>query len=197
MARLFTYIVRHDSGFAPNPFHDYCTVATCKPRIRDTAQVGDWIIGTGSKSKDRDGFLVYAMCITETMSFNKYWKDKRFRRKRPKMDRGKKRACGDNIYHFDKQTKLWKQEPSFHSCGDGSEDSDMLCRDTKVDRVLVSDDFIYFGGDGPPLPEFGGVDVCCTTQGHKCRFDDVVVQEFIDWIRSFDEIGICGKPLDY
>lgn len=39
--KLFSYIVTHDAGFAPNPFWGYCTLACCKPAIRRTANVGD------------------------------------------------------------------------------------------------------------------------------------------------------------
>ena len=49
--KLFSYVVARDYGFAPNPFFSTCTLATCKPKIRRTASVGDWIIGTGSKKK--------------------------------------------------------------------------------------------------------------------------------------------------
>ena len=152
MARLYSYIVRVDSGFAPNPFYGSCTVATCKPRIRSTAQVGDWIIGTGSKSKSRDGYLVFAKRVGESMSFQEYWEDPRFRRKRPKMGSSKEKACGDNIYYKDPGTKRYCQVPSYHSCPDGTQDNDKLRHDTRVDRVLISDDYIYWGGDGPPFP---------------------------------------------
>ncbi|MEZ1875782.1 hypothetical protein QVM44_32900, partial [Pseudomonas aeruginosa] len=27
MARVHSYVVRYDSGFAPNPFYEYCTLA--------------------------------------------------------------------------------------------------------------------------------------------------------------------------
>ena len=77
-ARLYSYIVARDFGFAPNPFYGFCTLATCKPQIRKSAEIGDWIIGTGSKSKGRDGHIVYAMRVTEAMSFDEYWTDSRF-----------------------------------------------------------------------------------------------------------------------
>jgi hypothetical protein len=51
--RLFSYVVARDYGFAPNPFHRHCTLATCKPGIRARAAVGDWVIGTGAKTKYR------------------------------------------------------------------------------------------------------------------------------------------------
>ena len=42
--RVYTYVLASDVGFAPNPFAGYCTVACCKPVIRRTARVGDWIV---------------------------------------------------------------------------------------------------------------------------------------------------------
>lgn len=43
--RLYAYTMTSDSGFAPNPFHGFCTLATCKARIRERATTGDWVLG--------------------------------------------------------------------------------------------------------------------------------------------------------
>ncbi len=43
--RIYAYILKVDSGFAPNPFHGWCTLACCKPAIRRKARPGDWIVG--------------------------------------------------------------------------------------------------------------------------------------------------------
>jgi Nucleotide modification associated domain 2 len=43
--KLSAYIVRVDSGFAPNPFGHHCTLACCKPTIRRKAEPGDIIVG--------------------------------------------------------------------------------------------------------------------------------------------------------
>ena len=99
--RLFSYILARDYGFAPNPFFGVCTLATCKPKIRQTASIGDWIIGTGSSKYGRQGYLIFAMRVTETMTFNEYWDDERFRRKKPNMMGSTKQAFGDNIYSRD------------------------------------------------------------------------------------------------
>lgn len=80
---VYSYIVSHDSGFAPNPFHDYCTIACCKPVIRRNACVGDWIIGLSPKKYGNE--IVCAMRVTEKLSSSEYWKDKRFQRKRANM----------------------------------------------------------------------------------------------------------------
>lgn len=52
-AATFVRVAR-DYGFAPNPFFGVCTLATCKPRIRSVAQIGDWVVGaTLASSQDR------------------------------------------------------------------------------------------------------------------------------------------------
>ncbi|MEW6499812.1 MAG: hypothetical protein AB1589_46215, partial [Cyanobacteriota bacterium] len=74
MSRIYIYAIVRDFGFAPNPFHGYCTLATCKPKIRNPAKVGDWVIGMGgSKRLKATGRCIYAMCITEKITFNEYW----------------------------------------------------------------------------------------------------------------------------
>jgi hypothetical protein len=40
----------HDSGFAPNPFFGYLTLATFMTGIRRTKVVGDWVAGFASKT---------------------------------------------------------------------------------------------------------------------------------------------------
>lgn len=83
--RLHSYVVARDYGFAPNPFFGICTLATCKRRIRRVAEIGDWVVGTGSKKRNREKHVVYAMRITDTMTFNDYWNDPRFQTKKPNL----------------------------------------------------------------------------------------------------------------
>lgn len=203
MPRTYSYIVRYDSGFAPNPFFGICTLATCKPDIRKSAQIGDWVIGTGSgnRSIQRAGKLVYAMKVSETVGFENYWNDPRFRRKRPNLHGSKKSACGDNIYNKDPTTGRWRQLDSFHSKPDGSPNPDHVAKDTSVDRILLSDDFVYFGGSGPSIPaalrNFGDLDLCIARQGRKV-FDNVVfIDACVTWIRSLAVHGFVSDPFDW
>lgn len=74
--RLYSYVLRVDDGAAPNPYWGTCTLTICKPDIRRCAQVGDWIVGTGSKNvrlKDGNKYdfsddVVYAMKVTDYSS---------------------------------------------------------------------------------------------------------------------------------
>jgi hypothetical protein len=56
MTKIYSYVLRIDDGAATNPFWGLCTLTICKPAIRRNAQIGDWVIGTGSKNtKLKDG----------------------------------------------------------------------------------------------------------------------------------------------
>lgn len=202
MPKLYSYVVARDFGFAPNPFYGFCTLATCKPQIRENAQVGDWIIGTGSKlskPKGREGHIVYAMHVSEVMTFNEYWQDCRFQEKRPDMYASISKAFGDNIYFKDK-TGQWIQQDSHHSYANGNPNPDNIYHDTKVDRVLISMDYVYWGGSGPTVPlefrNYDGYDICAI-RNHKSRFPDAMVRAFAEWFKSLTERGYCGVPLDW
>ena len=146
--RLFVYVVVHDTGFAPNPFSGYCTLATCKPGIRRSARVGDWIAGIGSVQRCQEGKLVFAMRVAETMCLDEYRYDTRFVRKRPNRSGGAKQRCGDNIYHRDPGTGHWIQEAGYHSHEDGTPKQDYIRRDTSPPRVLRSAESRSLGSVG-------------------------------------------------
>lgn len=194
--RLFSYVVARDFGFAPNPFHGVCTLATCKPRIRAKAEVGDWIVGTGSKRYLLHKQIVYAMQISEILTFAEYWQNDRFIRKRPYLSGSLKQAYGDNIYHRDPATGLWLQENSHHSLSDGTPNQANIMRDTHSPRVLVGEEFYYWGSAGPTIPDKFS-DTCLSGQGHRCNFPSSFVNSLIDWIRSMGQKGYLGEPSEW
>lgn len=202
MARLYSYVVRYDSGFAPNPFYNFCTLATCKPPIRKTAAVGDWLMGTGSDNKSvrRGGHLVYAMRVTEALSFEQFDADRRFQLKKPFRRGSRKQTCGDNIYFRDAKG-AWGQRDSFHSNDDGSLHAEHVQIDTAVNRVLVSDDFVYFGGEGPQVPASlthpDGRSLVHSGIGYACLDDGIRIKKFTDWIRSLELSGWQGSPFEW
>jgi len=198
---LFSYVILRDFGFAPNPFHSICTLATCKPNVRSSVSVGDWVIGTGSKQVSRDGRLVCAMRVDELVTFDDYWADPRFQSKRPRVNGSLVQVFGDNIYHHDPNTGAWIQEDSHHSLHDGSPNSDNLGRDTQSDAVLVSRHFAYFGADAPEIPgvlrDFQGADICKTGPGQKSRFARPHVDAMLAWVESLGMDGCLGDPYDW
>lgn len=146
------YVVARDFGFAPNPFHGTCTLATCKPVVRRMARVGDWVIGMAGSRLTGAGRCVFAMQVTQTMSFDQYWTDGAFLDKRPVRNGSRRMMVGDNIYCKDPATGEWQQADSHHSNPDGSQNGYNVARDTSTDRVLVSTNFFYFGQEAPVIP---------------------------------------------
>ena len=74
----------HATGFAPNPFDGYMTLACCKPMIRKKGivNVGDWIVGVGSKTMEAnatgdnrfyDNKIIYAMKVCCLIPWTEYY----------------------------------------------------------------------------------------------------------------------------
>jgi len=146
---LYIYVVDRDFGFAPNPFHGFCTLATCKPGIRKNARIGDWVMGVGGSRLKATGKCVFFMKVNEITTFDEYWEDNRFKLKKPVRNGSSVMMVGDNIYHRKSKNAPWIQEDSHHSNQDGSMNLDNLQRDTKSINVLISELFFYFGSAAP------------------------------------------------
>jgi len=193
--RLHSYVIARDYGFAPNPFHGVCTLATCKKLIRKHANVGDWVIATGSAENHRTGQLVCAMKVSETMTFNAYWNESRFQVKKPVMNGSRMRGYGDNIYHQGPDGE-WAQADSHHSLDGGVANLKNLNDDTETDQVLIADEFWYFGSSAPAIPpQFRGdgqADIC-VGRGHKVNFVDGLADDFLAWVHTLPS-GCQGRP---
>lgn len=199
---VYSYLIEHDLGLAPNPFGKYCTLAVCKPEIRKSKRlaVGDWVIGTGSKAlEDTTGRklvdkLIYAMRVSEKISLEEYWADARFQYKKPVMNGTLVTMYGDNFYHKDGNGN-WIQEDSAHCQLDGSCNPEHLKKDTRGNNVLVSEHFHYFGDNAPKIPtSLAGI--CHTTQGQK-KITGQLAIDTIEWITANFEQGIHGDPLNW
>lgn len=160
---LFSYKITHDSGFAPNPFGGYLTLATCKPGIRRTKGVGDWIAGFTSVALCGDPVgeerLVYLMKVAEKRTIAEYFKDERFRSKIPNLSADQVVGrIGDNIYRplrpgavapsdFEqlKNSNHWDGQIK---CSTGEHRT----RDTSGQFVLIATQFVYFGDPALYVP---------------------------------------------
>lgn len=189
--RFYSYVIPRDYGFAPNPYFEYCTLATCKPRIRKGAQLGDWIGAYGSARMKFSNKLVVLMRVEEILTFDEYWEDDRFFVKRPVFNKSKMYMYGDNIYHHIEDE--WMQEPSHHSNTDNSINYLNLNRDTQVDRVLVATEFYYFGNNAISVPTEFEI-LIGKGRNHRVCDDEETIQRFIAYVRHYYSIGIHGTP---
>lgn len=193
------YVVDRDFGFAPNPFHGVCTLATCKPPIRNGARIGDWVIGMGGRRLKATGKCVFAMKVTETLTFNEYWASAIFFDKRPVRNGSSVMMVGDNIYHHDQPGSPWAQSDSHHSHPDGSPNPLNINKDTSVDRVLTSREFFYFGRAAPAVPSGLLEELGFQNRiGHRV-FDATDCGALLAWIKSHKEAQnrIAADPFDF
>lgn len=196
--KCYTYVVPRDYGFAPNPFGGYCTLATCMPTIRKKAAIGDWVIGIGSKKYNFQNNLIYAMEVTEKMTFTQYWNDERFQYKKPIFNGSLMQAYGDNIYFFDSGNNTWHQADSHHKNDDGSINTENLQKDTKADAVLISQNFYYFGAACPIIPDRFLDKVRRMFIGEKNITDIAIIEDLVKWVQTQGEKNILeGFPYHF
>lgn len=195
---IFSYVVKRDYGFAPNPFYNICTLATCKPDIRHTAIIDDWILGFAPAGTTIRGNLIFAMQVEEKCTFDEYWNNPDFRRKRPVMNGSLKQKYGDNIYHHDARGN-WVQEDSHHKNKDGTINMKNLTRDTKRDAVLVSRTFWYWGREAQPI-DVALQELQYSGRGFSknLRSDiGIMTVRLNDWLLSLNESGYIGRPIKF
>jgi hypothetical protein len=184
--RLCSYVVVHDTGFAPNPFGGYCTLAACTPnRLGLKLQSGDWLVGHTTKATGNR--LLYAMRVSEVLDFDDYFNDPRFQAKKPKRGGTWQERAGDNIYY--RVLGGWEQAFTY-----AHREREFLEKDTRRPRVFISDHFFYFGENAVPFPaEFASL--IWTGQGARCN-ESPLGAEFVQWLEGTFHAGRHGNPRD-
>ena len=193
---IYSYVITRDYGFAPNPFYSMCTLATCKPKIRGSAKIGDWIVGFGSSSTIYKNKLIYAMQVQLKITFDEYWNGEEYQCKKPVMNGSLKQVYGDNIYHHDSDGIKWIQDNSHHSNKDGSPNLINLKRDTKHDAVLISKRYWFFGEDAIEIPKELTV-LIYNKIGEKKFPDKELELKLESWLDTLPEKGFIGDPIKF
>lgn len=197
---VYMYVVDRDFGFAPNPFHGVCTLACCKYGIRSTAKVGDWVFGMGGGRLKATGRCVFGMRITKTMTFDEYWADPDFLVKQPLRNGSRAMMVGDNIYSRPNAEAPWHQANSHHSYPDGSPNPSNIETDTRANKVLLSEHFIYFGSAAEEVPEGVLTEVGYTNARGYRRYKLSDADAMIKWFCgvSFGRLNtVVADPFDF
>ncbi len=203
--RLYSYVVAHDTGFAPNPFWGICTLACCKPRIRKTVgaqlsanpNLNIWVVGLTPKHGDDGNDIIYVMKVTEALSYADYFHQ--YPEKLPDFSRGDVvHKCGDNIYRpIDKLDVQYCQLRSAHSIlphsSNWKENPDSTEHDLKGEYVLIAKKFIYFGSSPMKLPK--ELQALRVMRGHRCNFTDKTLASFNAFICQYRKKIEAGTVL--
>ena len=191
--RIFAYILRVDSGFAPNPFHGWCTLACCKPAIRRKARSGDWVVGITPRNLGNR--FAYAMRVDESLAFGEYWSDRRFRAKRPRWHKGAPREkCEDSCYAPTGDGKSRQMRSRHWDYENNREDERKKERDLGGKKVLVGRRFCYLGDGAVPFPAH--VSFRHPARFNRVNFTDQEKSALLDFLDGLPQ-GIQGPPRNW
>src|ERR1035441_11259 len=179
--RLYSYVVQHDNGQAPNPYFRVCTLCLCKFRscpeqhrnIVELAKVGDWIVGTGGadlRISACHGKLINAMRVDKKLTREQYFDDIRYEQKKAAQTSKYKQTRGDNK----------KPRTVFEKC---------------EQFALISRHFYYFGVEAKKMddiPERFHLEK--KSPGFRSRFDPKVIRDFVEWLEKNHTPGKHGEP---
>ncbi len=209
---LYCYKMTHDTGFAPNPYHEVLTLATCKPVIRRCAKKGYWISGWASnvvqgkdkKYTDKAQKLIYLAEVSDVISFEEYWNKYPRKRQPDQLSNGKKEGCkscgntilppssnieylGDNIYEPDaSETFGFKRHENSHH-GEQNKEHDLSGK-----NVLICENYYYFGIENAlEIKDKGFV----VPRWKKFSMDDEKAKKVIDFVTKNYSSGINQKEI--
>lgn len=165
MPKLFSYVVDHDYGDAPNPFGRFCTLAKCKygskkRNIVEMAEVGNWIAGTGGvdlKKSAGHGKLIYAMRVDEKMPLADYCRSMngiRVDAQHDVVENGRYALISRHFYYFGRNAIDVSEIPSQH-----------------LDH---------------PFEKSG--------RGYRCDFTAEYIEQFAKWLQGRFKVGRHGPP---
>ena len=170
MAKLFSYVVQHDTGLAPNAEGRYCTLAVCKfgtPQHRnivELTEIGDWILGTGGADPHLStghGTIIYLMRVDEKLTLRTYKRQPRF----------KHRADARFARHI-----------------------------SRGRLALISHTFYYFGRDAVPIATIPlttlglAGDLEKRGPGFRSDFDEAFIRQLVTWTDEHWKRGRHGEP---
>ena len=172
MPCIYKYVITFDNGKAPCVDDGFLSLCICKPKIRKTAQLGDWIIATGSRSRiSRVPKIVFAAKVTEIKTMEQYAIENEGRR--------------DCIYHFDGLSLT-------HNGSQIHDDQKNQNKDISGRFCLISTQFWYFGKDAIELPEpLHGL--YHQGRGHGKIRDEPIVEAANTYF-SQKKCGVLGQP---
>ena len=156
--KVCAYVMTHDMGLAPNPFHEACTLAVCTPNHRRAnLELGDYIIGVAGvglckklKPPSDPWRLIYAMRVDKVMLLDDYYNSAEYILKIPKLIGSRKEMCGDNFYKLTDNKLVHTCETTVHRSDQPGTGIDK--QDCDGNRVFIGKTFNYFGSSAPKIP---------------------------------------------
>ena len=169
---IWSYVVAYDGGTAPCVDNNLLSLCICKPMIRRSANVGDWIIGFTRRNIGVKK-ICYVAEVTKKISMEEYFLEP------------KKRS--DKIYKYNNNDFI-------HNGGNIHSSPKHWRTDLGGKFCLISRNFWYFGDKFKKLPSEIN-ELYYPYVGQKKNTNQENLEKLKNFLGSY-EVGIQGKPLD-
>jgi len=178
--KLYSYVVEHDTGRAPNPYFRACTLCRCKYRssagkprnVVELADKGDWIVGTGGANRRKSaghGKIVYVMRVDKKLTREEYHACPRFAAKRRVSTGTYQQRHGDN----ELPTGGFQKREQY---------------------ALISRHFYYFGARAIDIPKEAPRNLEKRGPGFRRDFAPAEICRFVEWLENRYKPGRHGEP---
>jgi hypothetical protein len=165
MPKLFSYVVQHDHGYAPNPKGGCCTLAKCKfgsiakRNIVEMAEKDDWIVGTGGADLTKSagpGKLIYAMRVDRKIPLGEFRRTmgNRIDAQRSIRERGRFALISRHFFYFGRNA-------------------------IKIDTIPMRHLDHPFEKKGP---------------AYRCDFTEAFIKDFVTWLHAKSKGVRRGPP---
>ena len=174
MTRVLRYILLHDTGMAPCVDGGLISLATCKPKIRASAEPGDWVVGFRPRPAAR-GLVIWAARVAHAVGVGDYERQYRGR--------------SDAIYRARSGGGFSRLRPDYHAREDD------MRKDTSA-PVLVFDPCAswYFGRAPHLLPE-SLMHLAASGRGHRVSgSSDADVVALQTWLAGIGPPMVHAPP---
>jgi hypothetical protein len=177
---VWTYVITHDCGGAPNFEPPAITLTLCAPRVRRQAVPGNLVLAfngnvvrgvSGREVHPERHSVRWAGIVAEVIPLADYWNNPRFEGKKP----GRSRGYPDNIYRSGNSGLEQVQNPTH---GPANMNTDISGANSLVFRTVW-----YFGPTAPSLPDHFGLRMNGGRRTNLCwEIDDPTWHELLRWL---------------
>lgn len=174
MSRFFRYILVTDNGTAPCIDDQALSLATCKPAIRRSAKIGDWVAGFMPRPFE-PGLVIYAGRVARICEWTEYARIYSGRR--------------DAVYEPDSAGGFKRLNPAYH------DHPRLVEKDLSGPALVFEKESFWYFGNAPVAfpPELANI--APSGKGHRVNGvepEDIIVLE--RWLRESWRPGVHGSP---
>ena len=174
MTKIYRYILATDNGMAPCVYKGLVTLATCKPKIRRKANVGDWVAGFYPRPHPR-GLIAYAGKVRQILEIGEY---ERVHRGRP-----------DAVYREKSDGSFTRLRPEYHP------EQKQINKDLSGPVLIFEKKSLWYFGDKPKDLPIELLHLQARGQGHRVNgASEGDILDFEKWLLKNYTPGIHGQP---